>query len=964
MGRNRHIWALLSVLAGVPVQAGCGDPGSAISSAADAGRADSTLDGPAPGDGGPVDLGMCSVESSPCDDGDPCTDNDRCVSGQCIGEPKSCETAAACTEAWCDPGTGQCRVAVSPDGAACDDGDLCTRTDRCEAGACVGSDALRCEAGSSCVVGRCDPDTGQCVGDAVPNGTACENACVAQGRCRDGACEGSQRICVGGPCEQTIECDPVVGCRFEVRPDGARCNDGNACTQSTTCQAGECTGVPLICLSSDPCMVASCDVQAGCRLESLEDGTACEIEGDLCVERAACESGVCTPVFRRECSVAPCMNDNVCDPNTGLCVPDWKEEGSACDDRNVCTEDTICRSTDCGFGREIPWMGTPCSQGFCFRDVTQSAGINFFGAVPYPHNHVSSAVFADFDDDDDPDLLLGTEATKFTLYRNDGNGRFTDVSLASGVAQWIRTSTAVHQGFAVADYDGDRDLDVYISNEGPNYLLRNDGSLRFTEVSTVAGVSGRHSWSVGSSFGDYDGDGDLDLYVGNYVFLPSSFPFHRATWNELYRNNGDGTFTEVTQAAGLRGSGLVPGTTLVTAFTDYDDDGDLDLLECNDFGVQVTPNKLYENQGNGQFQEVGAAVGADVRLYCMGIAVADFDRDEDLDYYFTSIGRSQFLRNMGGVYADVATQFDVGLANDECQTDQKRANWATAFFDFDHDGWEDLFVVGGYLRSASFLRNPFQQRNLLYKNRGPNQTFLDVSQSAGVASRLKARGAAFADYDLDGDVDVIVANMAGRPELLRNDSANLGSWLWVELRGRVSDASGLHSRLRAVVGNEVYVRELGNVPSYASSMEPKAHFGLAQATQVDRLEIRWLSGIEQTLLDLPVDRHMEVVEPVVILDRHSAPSSAQAGDTISIRFDLQERTGAARSVDLEVALHDGSGVVATARDLAVSVAASATLQRTVDLVVPTTASGDLRLVLTVRDPHSVDQDDGTISILP
>jgi enediyne biosynthesis protein E4 len=930
---------------------------------------------PGPTDGGPTDVGppdagpdvgVCASDGVLCDDKDPCTEGDRCRDGICAGTPKACPGEGSCIVGVCDPETGACGTEPVDDGTACDDGNLCTRTDTCREGTCVGADPLECEAGTSCVVGECDPETGECVGTELEDGTACDNPCVRDGRCREGECRGIPVFCAAPACQTGGTCDPVVGCRFTPKPDGEPCSDQDICTTGDVCQDGECVGVPAICGAEDPCQVAFCDSQTGCGTTPLEDGTACEFPDDLCVKSAECQAGRCTPTDVVVCEQKACMVSNQCDPDLGLCMPTFEEDGARCDDGNLCTEDGTCQDRNCRGGAPIPWTGTPCSDGVCFTDVTQAAGITFDAGKKYIFGHAASGAFADFDQDGDLDLLVGAEIEKFALFENQGNATFRDATAGSGLST-VGTSTAVHQGFALGDYDGDGDLDVYVSNDGYNHLLRNDGNMSFTDVAKTAGVEGRYSWSVGSSWGDYDGDGDLDLYVGNYIKRPSVFPTHRGFANELYRNDGNGTFTEVTSSAGLTRAGSTPGTTLVTAFTDFDDDGDLDLMDCNDFGNQVISNQLYQNDGTGNFTEVSKQYGANVRLYCMGIAVGDFDRDLDLDYYYTSIGRSAFLENRGASgFREVVANFDVEIAQDDCIPTQKRANWGTAFFDFDHDGWEDLFVAGGWLRAHASLRNAFKTQNKLFLNRGPNQTFLDVSQSAEVASTKKARGVVFGDYDDDGDVDIFVINILGKAQLLRNDSPNLGAYLWVDLDGRVSNSLGLHAKVEAEAGNVTHLRELGNVPSYTCGAPPEAHFGLDKATQVDVLRVRWPSGIEQELVRVPVDQRVTLTEPYVVVDGVQTSGPVRVGNNLGVDVDVAEEAGQGATVDVELELLDASGgSVASTQKTGVQVKANATDRHSFSLAVPASATaGTHVLVVSVREGAALDEFERAVTVNP
>lgn len=906
----------------------------------------------------------CSEDGVVCDDGDPCTEGDICTDGACVGAPKVCTAEGQCDRAQCNPLTGACELRWAPDGEACDDGDLCTRTDTCRGGVCFGDDRLECSAGSSCVVGSCNPATGECEGTNVPDNTACENACVANGRCRRGECIGSQVLCTSDdPCRDALECDPVVGCRTELAEDGRACDDDDACTVGDACQSGRCLGEVLSCDPPGPCFVPSCDSGVGCVFDPIEDGTPCD-DGNECTLKTECKSGRCEVILEVSCEVRPCMTTNTCNPATGMCTASYRPDGAKCDDGNLCTEGSTCLFRECRGGTEIPWSGTPCSEGICFTDVTSAAGITWRPISGGFHTHAASGALVDFDGDGLLDVLIGSELDRFALYANQGNGQFNDVTAGTGVLATF-TSTSVHQGFTVADFDGDRDLDIFVANDGPNALLRNDGNFQFTDVTQSAGLAGSSDWSVGASWGDYDADGDLDLYVGNYITRGRRFPNHQGRWNILYRNDGNGTFTDVTQSAGLRASMLVPGATLVSTFTDFDDDGDLDILECNDFGSEVTPNELYRNDGASGFTPVGGAVGADVALYCMGIAVGDFDRDQDLDYYFTSIGRSAFLENLGGTFMDVVGPYGVELAQDDCIPAKKRANWGSGFFDFDQDGWEDLFVTGGWLRAAPALSNAQQTTNKVFRNRGPGNVMDDVSQSAGLQSKRISRGVTFGDIDNDGDVDALVINMQGAPELLRNDSPNQGRHLIVGLDGRSSNRFGLHAKVYAEGGNVTQMRELGVSPSYTCGAEPTAHFGMGSDTVLDRLRIEWPSGALQRILQVGTNQRLELTEPIVRVESLTGASTARAGDAVVVTVDLEEQLGRGGSVDLVVEVWDASNMVVVDDTVSVTLASLASVTRQITLNLPSSLSaGGYRVVASAVDASAIDQVASDLTVTP
>lgn len=530
------------------------------------------------------------------------------------------------------------------------------------------------------------------------------------------------------------------------------------------------------------------------------------------------------------------------------------------------------------------------AQPIVFKNETHNAGLT------KPHFDPKSMMgsgcaFVDINLDGAQDILLTGSKLGPSTFRNQGNGSFLDVTSSAGFYQVGPTDDGM--SLTVGDYDNDGDPDLFHGTWGPNQLFRNDTPSPFKLVTSQAGISSAKAFTTAAAFGDYDNDGFLDLYVGNYI-KQFHFPDHVPEPNVLYRNKGDGTFQDVTIDTGTAGA----GTTLAVSFSDYDDDGDVDLWVGNDFGAWVEKNQLYRNDGKGlvgsqwKFTEVGGALGADPAIYCMGIAAGDIDRDLDLDYYFTNLGRNVLLRNDGPQgFADITTAAGVEGTHDPYLAPLFATSWGEGFHDFDRDGHIDLFVSNGYIPAASFILNSETTPNFLYRNRGDGTgAFDNVSSAAGVEDPKIGRGMAFADYDNDGDIDVLQGTVNAVPVLFRNDSVNNHHWLRVRPVGRQSNRDGIGTRVTARFADYGLLREANRGYSFEASSDPAVMFGLADEVLVPRLQLRWPSGIHQLLLRVPADQSLDVIEPRVTIDprRTRARDKVAAGQTIE--FELAARS--------------------------------------------------------------------------
>ena len=536
------------------------------------------------------------------------------------------------------------------------------------------------------------------------------------------------------------------------------------------------------------------------------------------------------------------------------------------------------------------------AQPIQFTEVGASSGA-LWTHVDFTTRMGAGCAFFDADRDGRLDVIYVGGVSEPGLFLQQPDHSFVDVSATDGI--FPPSPLTGHMGAFCADIDNDGDADLLITVDGFNRLYRSHGDGTFADITVPAGMSGPNSnaWGSCAAFGDHDLDGDLDLFVGNYVTVPG-----QPTPNLMYRNDGTGAFADITAATGLAGN----GTALAAQWVDQDADGDLDLWLGNDLGLFITPNRLYRNDGPGPgpdewiFTDVAPALNGDAQMYTMGLHAGDYDRDLDFDYYFSNIGRKLLLRDDGAAgFVDATTAAGLEGTYDPYQPGGQTASWGMGFHDFDRDGWLDVYVSHGYITPPAFVpsaQNVENTPNQLYRHDGPSLTFTNVAAAAGVEDLQMGRGCAFADYDGDGDVDIAQANLNGTSLLYRNDTAAAGRWLKVSPRGRISPRDPVGLTAIAEAGGVSHLRQVHRNSGYLSSHELTAHFGLGTVDVVDHLRLRWPSGATQSRYDLAPDTTVSIKEPYLSFDESSSfPTSVSEGNTLSIVQVLRNHTGEGRT---------------------------------------------------------------------
>lgn len=515
-----------------------------------------------------------------------------------------------------------------------------------------------------------------------------------------------------------------------------------------------------------------------------------------------------------------------------------------------------------------------------FAEVASAAQLNFtLENNPTQAKHMIETMAGglavlDYDGDGRPDIFftngaevpsLKKSSSKFSnrLFRNEGGLQFRDVTDQAGVA-----GSGYDMGAAVGDYDNDGKPDLFVTGVNGSTLYHNSGNGRFEDVTAKAGIKNK-GWAVAAGWFDFDRDGKLDLWVVHYTKwqLPDDRycgdvkrgirvychpKYFQGLPSTLYRNRGDGTFEEVTERAGL---GQFAGRGMSVAFADYDHDGWPDAFVTND----NMPNFLFHNKGNGTFEEVGLVTGTALQdggkpVASMGVEFKDYDNDGQPDLLVTALAGENFpvFKNDGkGGFLDSTYQSGLGAAA------VRHSGWGLGLFDFNNDGWKDLFTANSHVndRVEQFESYTYREKDTIFVNSGG--TFRDVSDEAGMNLIKAHRGASFADFDGDGRIDAVVTSLGEPAELWHNVSPGPRHWIILRLRGVKSNRDGIGAVVR--IGNQY--AEMTTTVGYASSADAGLHFGLGSVALVKQIDITWPSGTKQTLTGVKADQVLNVTEP-------------------------------------------------------------------------------------------------------
>jgi hypothetical protein len=524
----------------------------------------------------------------------------------------------------------------------------------------------------------------------------------------------------------------------------------------------------------------------------------------------------------------------------------------------------------------IPSPEAPQADSTHFQEIGTEIGLDFVHSIGSSEmkNIIESvgggAAFLDYDQDGYIDIYAcsGTWIKGFSksdkpseirgnrLYRNRQDGTFEDVSEKAGISgPWYS------MGISVGDYNNDGFPDLFLSNYGENALLENQGDGTFKDRSDGAGIKGGKECSVGAAWLDYDNDGFLDLYVGNYLnydpeykyyYAPDGFPgplAYDAQADRLYHNLGNGTFEEVTEEMGITD---LDGRAMGVGAADYDHDGFVDICVANDHTV----NYMWHNDGGKGFTDLATLSGtgfsqAGEATVSMSVDYADYNKDELIDIFISDDNYCSLYQNMGnGVFTDNSYTSGISVASGQF------VGWSSSFFDFDNDGDPDLFKTNGELKHL------YGQEDQVFENLADGN-FKDVSVELGsyFEEEHVGRGACLGDYDNDGDIDIFIVNLNAEGMFLRNNKGNENNWILLDLDGTKSNRDGVGASIRLVAGDDVQISQKKSTSGYLSQSDHRVHFGLGRQDQVDRIEVQWPSGELQVLENVKANQILTVKEP-------------------------------------------------------------------------------------------------------
>jgi hypothetical protein len=515
-----------------------------------------------------------------------------------------------------------------------------------------------------------------------------------------------------------------------------------------------------------------------------------------------------------------------------------------------------------------------------YQEIGQQIGLNFIHSIGTDEmtNIVESvgggAAFLDYDQDGFMDIYTssgtwikgfskGEEPGRNTsnrLYRNNQNGTFEDVTDKAGVG-----GSAYSMGITVGDFNNDGFPDIYVSNYGTNTLYRNKGDGSFKDITKKAKVGGGKECSVGAVWLDYDNDGDLDLFVGNYLnfdpeykyyYAPDGFPGPLAYDSQsdiLYQNNGNGTFEDVTKKMGIVD---IDGRAMGVGAADYDNDGFVDIFVANDHTVN---NLWHNNKGEG-FTDLGIVSGtgfsqAGEATVSMSVDFADYNGDQLLDIFISDDNYCSLYKNLGnGLFTDDSYASGISVASGQF------VGWSSSFLDFDNDGDVDIFKANGELKHL------YGQEDQMFENTG-NEKFNDISLNIGnyFKEEYVGRGACIGDYDNDGDLDIYIVNLNDKGMFLRNNQGNKNNWLTINLIGQTSNRDGVGARIKLYAGDKIQTAQKKSATGYLSQNDPRLHFGLMKNETVEKIEINWPSGKTQILENIKANQILTITEPNEVL---------------------------------------------------------------------------------------------------